>query len=74
VPKYKHLCEPQMGRRNLYHNISRIRTKLPVRNIMDFLQYADGYSSIKKISKKINLSVIKTKKIYLKLKKENLII
>jgi aminopeptidase-like protein len=74
VPKYKYLCEPQMGRRNLYHNISRIRTKLPVRNIMDFLQYADGYSSIKKISKKINLSVIKTKKIYLKLKKENLII
>ena len=73
VPKYKYLCEPQMGRRNLYPNISRINKKFSVRNMMDFLQYADGYSSLRKISKKINLGELKTKKIFLKLKKENLI-
>ena len=73
VPKYKYLGEPQMGRRNLYPNISKINKKLPVRKMMDFLQYADGYSSLKKISKKINLSVFKTNQIYLKLKAEKLI-
>ena len=73
VPKYKFLCEPQMGRRNLYPNLSRIKTKFPTKKIMDFLQYADGYSSLKKIAKKINLNENKTKKIYLKLKKIKLI-
>jgi len=73
IPKYKYLCEPQMGRRNLYPNISKVRKKLPVKNMMNFLQYADGYSSIKKISKKINLTEVKTKNIYLKLKKINLV-
>ena len=40
---------------------------------MDFLQYADGKNTIEKISKKIDLNLGSTNKIYKKLKKYNLV-
>ena len=73
VPKYKNLCEPQMGRRNLYPNLSKININFSSRKLMDFLQFSDGVSSLEMIASKINLDINATKKIYLKLKKARLV-
>tara|TARA_B110000971_G_scaffold206880_1_gene230542 strand:+ start:727 stop:2019 length:1293 start_codon:yes stop_codon:yes gene_type:complete len=73
-PKFKILCEPQMGRRGMYPTLS---TKEPIKIIkqyMNFLQYADGSNSLNKISSFINLDVRSIKKIYKILLKKNLLI
>ncbi len=73
IPKNKILCEPHMGKRGLYPTLSTKEKNSTTTNYMNFLQYADGNNSIEKISKKINLSVNLTKKIFLKLKSNNLV-
>ncbi len=73
IPKNKIICEPQMGKRNLYPSISTKKPKKNTRNLMNFLQYCDGKNSLKDISKQIKLSDIQTKKIYLLLKKNKLV-
>ncbi len=73
IPENKILCEPNMGKRGLYPTLSTTKTKQNTHKLMDFLQYADGQSSLEKITKIINLDIKHTKKIYLKLKKKNLI-
>ena len=50
IPKNKILCEPQMGKRGLYPTLSTKNKKTISRNYMDFLQYADGKSSLERIS------------------------
>ncbi len=73
IPKIKILCEPQMGKRNLYPHLSLKKTNKEVRNFMNFIQYADGTNDLKKISKIINLKHKDTLRIYKILKKKNLI-
>lgn len=73
IPKNKIFCEPQMSKRGLYPTLSTKQRKNSSKNYMNFLQYADGNNSIEKISKKINLNLYLTKKIFLKLKSKNLI-
>ena len=73
IPKNKIICEPQMGKRNLYPSISTKKPKKNTRNLMNFLQYADGKNSLNNISKLIKLNLSKTKKIYFLLKKNNLV-
>jgi aminopeptidase-like protein len=73
IPKNKILCEPQMGKRGLYPTLSTKEKKSTTNNYMNFLQYADGNNSIERISKKINLGLNLTKKIFLKLKSNNLV-
>tara|TARA_Y100000768_G_scaffold113266_1_gene83453 strand:- start:9782 stop:11068 length:1287 start_codon:yes stop_codon:yes gene_type:complete len=73
IPKIKTLCEPQMGKRNLYPHLSLKKTNKEVRNFMNFIQYADGTNDLKKISKIINLKHKDTLRIYKILKKKNLI-
>ena len=73
IPKNKILCEPQMGKRGLYPTLSTKNKKTISRNYMDFLQYADGKSSLEKISKKINLDLFLTRKIFYKLKSKKLV-
>lgn len=58
--KYKTsiLCEPQLGRRGLYHKIGVENTgishkKSSVNLMMDFIAFADGYSDIISIAEKI---------------------
>lgn len=63
IPKNKVLCEPQMGKRNLYPTISSNKRPKITKNIMNFLQYADGKNDLNKISKKINISIKDVKKI-----------
>ena len=74
VPKNIILCEPQMSKRGLYPTLSTKRTKQIGKKYMDFLQYSDGKNDLKSISKILNISNVLTKKIYYKLKKNNLII
>jgi aminopeptidase-like protein len=73
-PKYKVLCEPQMGKRDLYPLLSSKQNKSVSRKYLDFLQYADGKNSLTTISNYIKLKLSLTKKIYILLKKKNLVI
>ena len=72
-PKFKILCEPQMSKRGLYPSLSRKNETKLSKHYMNFLQYADGMNSLEKISKLITLNEYQTKKIFIKLKKNNLV-
>ena len=73
IPTNNILCEPQMGKRGLYPTLSKNVSTHPSENYMDFLQYADGKSSLERIAKKIGLDLDLTKKIYQKLKSKKLV-
>ena len=62
-PKFKIICEPQMGKRGLYPTLSTKGEKKLTRNYMSFLQYADGTNSLEKISNLIKLELKLVKKI-----------
>ena len=72
-PKYKIICEPQMGKRNLYSTLSTKNSDKLTRSYMDFLQYADGTNSLEKISNLINLNLNSVKKVYFLLKNFQLV-
>lgn len=71
-PKSTKLCEPNMGKRNLYQTLST-KFDQPTRHLMDFLTYCDGKNSLEKISKFLGINIKKTKQIYSFLIKKNLI-
>jgi len=73
IPQSKIICEPQMGKRNLYPNISTKYPKTYTQNLMNFLQYADGRNSLEEISRLIKIKDSETKNIFLTLKKNNLL-
>jgi aminopeptidase-like protein len=73
IPKTQVLCEPHMSRYKLYPTLSIKKSRYKSRQYMDFLQYADGRNTLKKISEYIGLSFSKTRKIYRLLKSKNLI-
>lgn len=73
IPKNTILCEPQMSKRGLYPTISRNKQNIITKNYMNFLQYADGKNSLRKISKIININERLAKIVYLQLKKKNLV-
>ena len=73
-PKYRFLCEPQLGKRGLYPTLSSAKKDVSIiRHLKDFLQFADGNNSLEKISKLIKLDFRSVKKIYITLLKNNLI-
>ena len=72
-PKYKIICEPQLGKRGLYPTFSTGNLNKLNRSYMDFLQYADGTNSLEKISNLINLDLNSVKKIYFLLKNFQLV-
>ena len=63
-PKYRIICEPQMGKRGLYHTLSNKNKKKLTNSYLDFLQYADGTNSLEKISSLIKLDLNLVRKIY----------
>ena len=68
-----YMCEPQMGKRNLYPHIST-GTKLDSqKRIMNFLQFCDGRNDLEDIAKKIKININLTKKIHKKLLEHRLI-
>jgi len=72
-PKYKIICEPQMGKRNLYQTLCTKGSDKVIRSYMDFLQYADGTNSLEKISNLIDLNLNSVKKVYFLLKNFQLV-
>ena len=74
IPKNKILCEPQMGKRGLYHlRLSQKKINKDVINYMDFLQYSDGKNDLCDISKKLNLTLNEVTKILKILQRNRLI-
>jgi aminopeptidase-like protein len=63
-PKCKIMCEPQMGKRDMYPTLSNNNENKLTRSYMDFLQYADGTNSLEKISNLIKLDLKPVRKIY----------
>jgi aminopeptidase-like protein len=56
VPKSTILCEPQMGRRDLYSNISTRRSySTQTKNMIDVLSYLDGGHTIEDIANKCGI-------------------
>ena len=52
--KIKVLCEPQMGKRGLYPNLSTKKINEDTNLMMNFLSYCDGETSLLEIAEKIN--------------------
>ena len=73
-PKYKIMCEPQLGKRGMYPTLSRKNTYQDADKILDFLMYSDGTNSLEKISNLIKLELDFVKKINKILLKNNLIV
>ena len=73
IPKNKIICEPQLGKRNLYPHISIYRRKKTTSSkYLDFLQYSDGENDLHDISKKIKLDIKECRKLLKNLlKKKN---
>lgn len=51
------LCEPQLGRRNLYPTLSTKEAGLSVRNMMNFLAYSDGTNDLIAVADRIQTPV-----------------
>ncbi len=74
IPKNKVLCEPQLGKRNLYPTISSKKGQGESIYYLHFLQYSDGKNDLESISKLLNIKKNKTLKIYNILKNKKLVI
>ena len=72
-PKLKTYGEPQLGKRNLYPNLSTLQVTHPAKFRMDFLAYCDGKSSIFDICKILNCDLESLNKEYKLLKNNNLL-
>ena len=74
LPITNTICEPNLGSRGLYETLDKkekSNIKFKSRDILNFLQYADGTNNLHQISKIIRLDIKKVKKLYklLKIKK-----
>jgi aminopeptidase-like protein len=49
------LCEPQLGRRGLYPNVSTRESGLQVRRLMNLIAYCDGTHSLLEIADKVRV-------------------
>jgi aminopeptidase-like protein len=56
VPESMMTCEPQLGKRGLYPNLSNNNTNNEVRDMMNLLSYCDGKHTLLEIAKIINTS------------------
>jgi len=71
--KIKCLCEPQLGKRGLYPTLSTKSSGKQVRDMMNFIAYADGTRDLIEISDTINVPVWELYEIIEKLKKVDLL-
>ena len=70
----KIICEPNLGKRNLYPKISEKNNNFEdPQKLLDIMQFADGTNSDYQISKLMKISLNKTKKLIKILIKNNLI-
>ena len=71
--KIKTLCEPQLGKRNLYPVLSTKTSVASVKRMMNFIAYADGTNTIPDISKITGIPISEITGYAELLKKENLL-
>ena len=67
------LCEPQLGKRGLYHTLSQKGTYADVRAIQNFVAYADGKRDLIEIGQLLDVSIEILVQIVERLEKENII-
>ncbi len=72
-PSLNVLCEPQLGKRGLYPNISTVNSGQTVRDLMNFISYCDGNHSLLDISNILKLDYTNCIDLYSKLFKANLL-
>lgn len=72
-PKLNIKCEPQLGKRGLYPNISNKESIESVNDLMNFISYCDGTNSILEISEICKIDFNNSYKYYILLKKNGLI-
>ena len=71
-PKVKVFCEPQLGKRGLYPDISTKESGNIVRNMMNFISYCDGSNSILEISEICGIDFEESFGYYTKMKENGL--
>lgn len=71
-PKVKVFCEPQLGKRGLYPNISTKESGKIVQNMMNFISYCDGSNSILEISEICGIDFEESYGYYLQMKENRL--
>ena len=73
-PNAKFICEPNMGKRNLYPKISKKDAKYSkTKKLMDFIQYSDERNSLNQIANYIKVSKKKNMRIFKLLKRKKLV-
>ena len=74
--RIKTICEPNLGRRNLYPLVSKWpnpKKYNEIENLINFITYADGKNDLIYIADKLSVSGLELIEIVEKLKKENLL-
>ena len=71
-PKVKVFCEPQLGKRGLYPNLSTKQSVKNVRDMMNFISYCDGSNSILEISEICEIDFDESFGYFLKMKENGL--
>ncbi|BBN81092.1 aminopeptidase [Pseudoalteromonas sp. A25] len=74
VLKLTVMCEPQLGKRGLYPNLSTKQSNQIVSNMMNFISYCDGSLSTLEIAQKIQVPIWDLYDIIANLKQEGLLI
>ena len=67
------LCEPQLGKRGLYPNLSTKNSGLEIQNQMNVISFLDGYHDVLEISAKCEMKFASVISILEKLKEHSLI-
>tara|TARA_X000001036_G_C20663976_1_gene800029 strand:- start:125 stop:1420 length:1296 start_codon:yes stop_codon:yes gene_type:complete len=57
LPRVKTLCEPQLGKRDLYPNLSKKDSSAGVKTMMDFISWSDGTNTLLDIANKVNVPI-----------------
>ena len=64
IPECRLYCEPFLQKRGIYNNLFLKKNLLNVKDVLNFLQYADGKNTLQKISKEIKLNLSKSYELY----------
>lgn len=73
VPEINVLCEPQLGKRGLYPNISTSESGKTVRDIMNFISFCDGTKNILELSNILKIDYFKCLDFFKELSKAKLL-
>ena len=73
IPIHKIICEPQLGKRNLYPKITNKENIKLSKLYLSFIQYSDGKNDLEDISSYLGINYNEAKKLYKVLKIKKLI-